>query len=114
MKQRGFPVVVGFAKPSQDFILVSGVRVQPCNTDGRNVGALGAECQCLRSKAHGSSIATLRIAARQCVRHFMIVQDYKEFDGFRQGFDIHPLLVVGAPKAHVRRRKVRFRGENLA
>lgn len=89
MKQRGFSFVVRFVEPSQDFILLSGMSVQPCDAYGGDVGPLGAGCQHLRSPVHGSGVATLGVAAGQCVRHFIIVQNRKELAGFRQGFVIH-------------------------
>jgi len=96
MNQRGFSLVVGLLEPTQDFILVSGVSVQPCNAHGRNVGPLGTVRQYFCPSVHGAGVATLGVAVRECVRHFTIVQNHKELGGLGQGFFFQSTKFIGA------------------
>src|SRR5271157_3164558 len=108
MNQGGFMLLIGRLQPLQCLIVVFGMSKQSRNAHTRNIALPVSHGQHFRSRMHCSDVATFGISAHESVLYLMVSQYRKELLGFSLGVLQHSLLVVGSPKRHVRRGKIRF------
>ena len=99
MGGRRFVGVDRIFEPGKGEIVLAGVGVETGDTDAGDVGMLGAGGEHVARALHGLTVAGSGESGPECVNRFLVIQNFKEADGFRIGLRVHVLLEVGTPES---------------